>query len=80
LAMLGIYCVAAPAVVLGFLLPMSELVRQAYYGLKKASLSDFTGPIWDSVSLAAQASFLIMCVSLFLAYTYRKIPHFMIRM
>lgn len=66
-----IYSATLPAIILGFILPCSELLRQAFHGLKRADISDFIGPIGSSASLAAQASLLTLMLGIFLAFAQR---------
>jgi len=70
-----IYSVSLTVLFFCFILPMSELLRQAYHGTNKASFSDYTGPILDSVLLASQASILVIIIAVFLSYAQRKFPN-----
>lgn len=74
LGVASIFFICISVFAFSFAIPFSKLVRLAWYGLEKASITDFTSPIVDSIMLAGQTSIVIITLSLFLSYAHRKVP------
>ena len=64
---------------LAFILPFWKITSLACCALTESRISDFSAEIMSSLLLAAKASAFITVVSLFVAYSHRLVPHWIMQ-
>lgn len=72
--MSAVYVLCAVTFFMAFVLPMSELLRLAFHGIRIVDISSLLGPVWDSFCLAIGASLFTLVAAILIAYANRLFP------